>query len=410
MIRSLRGMRDLLFQDSQKFEFILETASNIAKNYGFELIRTPVLEESALFKRSVGESSDIVGKEMYQFIDKSGNDVCLRPEGTAGVVRAFIQKKLDRQQGKFRFFYSGAMFRYERPQKGRFREFFQFGVESFGEERVEEDFFIILMAKDILKALGVNFELQINSLGCKDCMPKYRENLISDLENIQDELCQDCQRRIKTNPIRVLDCKNPSCQALLKNSPKITDNLCQSCQNDFERLKELLKKAEVEFKVNKNLVRGLDYYTKTAFEFISSQAGAQNAIAGGGRYDRLVEFLGGKPTAAVGFAIGIDRVMEIMQSLEQKREGFYLGALNQEAVDELLMIAKTLRENREKVEVEYSKKSLKSHLKSADKTNSKYALILGEEELKNGKIWIKDLENSKENLLSLEEILQKNYW
>jgi len=403
MIKSLRGMRDLISEDSQKFNYIIETATKIAKNYGYEPIRTPLLEETALFKRSVGESSDIIGKEMYQFIDKGGNDISLRPEGTAGVVRAFIQSRLDRQQGRFRFFYSGAMFRYERPQKGRFREFFQFGVESFGESRVEEDFRVILMAKDILDALGIDYQLKLNSLGCSECMPKYRDDLINNLESIKDSLCEDCQRRIATNPIRVLDCKNSNCQTLLKDSPKITDNLCPNCDKDFKKLQRLLDSANVEYEVDKSLVRGLDYYTKSAFEFVSDQAGAQSAVAGGGRYDRLVEFLGGRATPAVGFAIGVDRLMEICKLPEVKRDGFYIGALSLEAEDKILELATQLRKNG-KITIEYSKKSLKAHLKGADKSNSRYALIVGEDELKAGKVWLKDLEESKESLISFDEV------
>jgi histidyl-tRNA synthetase len=396
-------MRDLISEDSQKFNYIIETATKIAKNYGYEPIRTPLLEETALFKRSVGESSDIIGKEMYQFIDKGGNDISLRPEGTAGVVRAFIQSRLDRQQGRFRFFYSGAMFRYERPQKGRFREFFQFGVESFGESRVEEDFRVILMAKDILDALGIDYQLKLNSLGCSECMPKYRDDLIDNLESIKDSLCEDCQRRIATNPIRVLDCKNSNCQTLLKDSPKITDNLCPNCDKDFKKLQRLLDSANVEYEVDKSLVRGLDYYTKSAFEFVSDQAGAQSAVAGGGRYDRLVEFLGGRATPAVGFAIGVDRLMEICKLPEVKRDGFYIGALSLEAEDKILELATQLRKNG-KITIEYSKKSLKAHLKGADKSNSRYALIVGEDELKAGKVWLKDLEESKESLISFDEV------
>ncbi len=404
MIKSLRGMRDLTFEEAQKFDHIVKTASEIAKNYGFETIQTPVIEETALFKRSVGESSDIVGKEMYQFIDKGGNDVSLRPEGTAGVVRAFIQKRLDRQQGKFRFFYSGAMFRYERPQKGRFRQFFQFGVESFGEAGVEEDFNIILMIADIFDALGVKYKIKINSLGCAECMPEYRKNLLSSLKNIQDSLCQDCQRRINTNPIRVLDCKNSNCQELLQESPKLIDSLCESCDRDFKRLQKLLESANIDFEVDSNLVRGLDYYTKSAFEFVSSEVGSQNAIAGGGRYDRLVEFLGGRATPAVGFAMGIDRLMEIMELPKSSRDGYYIGVLEDEALDLALLIARSLRKS-SKVDIEYSKKSLKSHLKSADRLNAKYALIIGEDELANQEVWLKDLESKEEKRVKIEEIL-----
>ena len=401
MIQPLRGMKDLAFEDAQRFNFIINTASKIAQNYGYSYIETPILEETALFKRSVGESSDIVGKEMYQFEDKGGNDVCMRPEGTAGVVRAFIFNKLDRQQTKHKFFYYGPMFRYERPQKGRLREFHQFGCESFGEASVYEDFTIISMISQIFDALGIGYELKINSLGCKECMPKYRENLISFLNGVKDSLCSDCQRRISTNPIRVLDCKNKTCQGLLQNSPKLIDNLCDECDSDFTKLTKLLDSSDISYSVDTNLVRGLDYYTKSAFEFVSNQIGAQSAIAGGGRYDRLVEFLDGKPTAAVGFAIGIERIMELVKLPKANKEGYYLGAMVPEAIDLLLLLANKIRKNH-KVTLDYNSKGFKSHMKGVDKSNAKYAILIGEDELQNNTIWLKDIESKEEQTILLD--------
>jgi histidyl-tRNA synthetase len=401
MIQPLRGMKDLAFEDAQRFNFIIDTASKIAQNYGYSYIETPILEETALFKRSVGESSDIVGKEMYQFEDKGGNDVCMRPEGTAGVVRAFVSNKLDRQQTKHKFFYYGPMFRYERPQKGRLREFHQFGCESFGEASVYEDFTIISMMSQIFDALGIGYELKINSLGCKECMPKYRENLVSFLNGVKDSLCSDCQRRISTNPIRVLDCKNETCQKLLQNSPKLIDNLCDECDSDFAKLTKLLDSSSIGYSVDTNLVRGLDYYTKSAFEFVSNQIGAQSAIAGGGRYDRLVEFLDGKPTAAVGFAIGIERIMELVELPKAKKDGYYLGAMVPEAIDSLLLLANKIRK-KYKVTLDYNSKGFKSHMKGVDKSNAKYAILIGENELQNNTIWLKDIESKEEQTISLD--------
>ena len=240
MINSLRGMNDIMREDYERFTYFINTATKIAQNYGFHFIETPLLEETALFKRSVGESSDIVGKEMYQFTDKGDNDVCLRPEGTAGVVRAFVQKKLDRAGGQHRFFYHGAMFRYERPQKGRLRQFHQFGVESFGEASVYEDATMIMMVEDILDACGIGYRLQLNSLGDHNCMPQYRDTLVSYVKNIADQVCSDCVRRLDTNPIRVHDCKNDKCQTLYEGAPKLVHNLCDTCNDDFKKLKELL--------------------------------------------------------------------------------------------------------------------------------------------------------------------------
>jgi len=405
MIKALRGMRDLMGDDAKRYNYIIDTASRVAKNYGFKYIETPILEFTSLFKRSVGESSDIVGKEMYQFIDKGGNDVCLRPEGTAGVVRAYIQAKLDRQQNRVdRFFYYGPMFRYERPQKGRFREFHQFGVESFGVSEVEEDFTLIQMLSDIFDALNIKYRVKINSLGCKECMPKYRDNLTTFLEGISSDLCQDCQRRVATNPIRVLDCKNESCQNLLKDAPKLLNSLCNSCDRDFNRLIELLKLSGIDFEIDMNLVRGLDYYTKSAFEFVSGEIGAQNAIAGGGRYDRLVEFLGGRPSAGVGFAIGIERIMELLKDTKEDKDIWYLGVMDRANLDNILKIAHNLRRGDRQVEVEYSPKSLKAHLKSANKLEARYCGVIGESEAQEGSIWIKDLKKKQERVVKQDEL------
>ena len=402
MISSLRGMNDILSDDYERFTYFISTATKIAQRYGFHFIETPLLEETALFKRSVGESSDIVGKEMYQFIDKGENDVCLRPEGTAGVVRAFIQKKLDRAGGIHRFFYHGAMFRYERPQKGRLRQFHQFGVESFGVDSVYEDASMIMMVSDILKALGIGYRLQLNSLGCNDCMPPYREKLIKFVKECVDNICEDCIRRVDTNPIRVLDCKNGSCQEIYVGAPKLLHNLCSGCNDDFDTLKKILENNSIEYEVNTNLVRGLDYYSKTAFEFVSDNIGSQSAIAGGGRYDRLVEFLDGRPTPAVGFAMGIERLMELIVMPERKKEGYYIGAMDDEALDLAVKIAHQKR-NSDVVSIDYKTKNLKNHLKAADKENVKYCAVIGSNEMKDGTIWVKNLEDKTEQTLLLED-------
>ncbi len=401
MIQSLRGMNDMFSPDAARYEYFIETATTIAKRYGFTFFEAPILEETALFKRSVGESSDIVGKEMYQFIDKGNNDVCLRPEGTAGVVRAFIQKKLDRQGGIHRFFYHGPMFRYERPQKGRLRQFHQFGIESFGVGSVVEDATLIMMLVDILDALGIGYKLEINSLGDQNCMPDYRNKLVSFLDAHEAEICDDCKRRKETNPIRVLDCKNSSCQALYAKAPKLMQNLCEGCESDFTQLKALLEDSNIDYEVNTHLVRGLDYYSKTAFEFVSDEIGAQSAIAGGGRYDRLVEFLDGKETPAVGFAMGIERLLELIVMPEPQREGYYIGTMDDEGLPIIMKAAQTKRKS-EKVTVEYKSKNFKNHLKGADKVNARYCAIIGENERNDGTIWVKDLHNKAEETLKLE--------
>jgi histidyl-tRNA synthetase len=400
-IKSLRGMNDLLAETSEKFRHVVTVSEKVATRYGFKYIETPLLEETALFKRSVGESSDIVGKEMYQFTDKGGNDVCLRPEGTAGVVRSFIENKFDKRGGKEKVFYHGAMFRYERPQKGRLRLFHQFGCESFGEASVFEDISTIFMIRDIFNELNIKFKLKINSLGCQTCMPSYREKLTAYLEDKKDSLCADCHRRIETNPIRTLDCKIESCQQELSDAPKMADHLCEDCDSDFETLKRVLTKNGMEFEIDKNLVRGLDYYSKTAFEFVSDNIGSQNAIAGGGRYDRLVEFLGGKETPAVGFALGIERILDLIEIQESEKSGYYFGVLDEEYFEELFLVASQKRES-EKVHIENKKRSLNKHLQNADKLGFRFCAILGSDEVQNGTIWIRDLQLKNDETFSID--------
>jgi histidyl-tRNA synthetase len=403
MIQSLRGMNDILSDDYERFDYFIQTATAIAKRYGFHYVETPLLEETALFKRSVGESSDIVGKEMYQFTDKGDNDVCLRPEGTAGVVRAFIQQKLDKKGGIHRFYYHGAMFRYERPQKGRLRQFHQFGVESFGVDSVYEDALMIMMVADILKTLGIGYRLQLNSLGDQHCMPQYRQNLIAFIEGCGENICEDCQRRKSTNPIRVLDCKNEKCQHLYATAPKLINQLCGSCEADFDTLKKILDDHGIAYEVDTHLVRGLDYYSKTAFEFVSDDIGSQSAIAGGGRYDRLIEFLDGKPTPAVGFAMGIERLLELIVMPESVRNGYYFGAMENESLPLVLKCAEKYRQTQKAV-VEYEPKNLKNHLKGADRINARYCAVIGENERNTNSIWIKDLLEQKETIISLDTI------
>ncbi|MEE3704097.1 histidine--tRNA ligase [Campylobacter sp. CX2-8023-23] len=408
MITALRGMKDLLENDGKLYKFIIQTCESVVKNYGYKFCETPKLEETTLFKRSVGQSSDIVGKEMYQFIDKSGNDVCLRPEGTAGVVRAFIESKFDRVGGIRKYFYYGSMFRYERPQRGRLREFHQFGVECFGEASVYEDASAILMLNEILNNLGIKTTLKINSLGDGECMPLYKDKLVKFININKENLCQDCLRRLETNPIRILDCKNDSCQNILKNAPLITDNLNQICQDEFNKLQEILRANGVEFEIDPKLVRGLDYYCKSAFEFVSAEIGSQSAVAGGGRYDKLCEYLGGKPTAAVGWAMGIERIMEILKQKEPQnsRQGIYICALNPNLIDEIYKIAQKLRKHHI-TEISYEAKSPNKHLNIADKRGFEIFLCLGDDEFSQNQIWYKNLNDKSEKRISIDDLGSK---
>ena len=405
MISALRGMKDVLPPQSGLYERIIKICEEVAKNYGYEFVLAPHLEQTALFRRSVGESSDIVGKEMYQFEDKGGNDVCLRPEGTAGVVRAFIEAKFDRAGGVRRYFYHGSMFRYERPQKGRLREFHQFGCECFGESSVYEDASVILMINEIFSRLGIKTKLLINSLGDAASMGAYREKLVKFLDEHEDQICEDCKRRKLTNPIRVLDCKVESCQKIYENAPLIIGSLNDECAAEFKKLQEILSYNGVEFEIDPKLVRGLDYYCKTAFEFVSNEIGAQSAVAGGGRYDRLVEYLGGKASYGVGFAMGIERIMEILGGRESQsaRSGVYIGAMDADGLDAIYKIAINLRKSLP-VLVSYEPKKLQKHLNAADNANARICLCVGEDELKSGKIWLKDLSEKAEKTLDLADL------
>jgi len=398
-------MNDTLPNESEAFRYFLDICEQTAYKYGVKPIFVPILEETALFKRSVGESSDIVGKEMYRFTDKGENDVCMRPEGTAGVVRAFVQAKLDRAGGRHAWYYWGPMFRYERPQKGRLRQFHQFGVEIFGEADITEDVNAICMIADIFDVLEIKFSVKINSLGCNECSPSYRQKLVAFLENIKHELCEDCHRRIITNPLRTLDCKVEKCKAHLVSAPKITDNLCLSCENDFTKLQKLLQLKNIPFEVDKNLVRGLDYYNKTAFEFTADTGGSQNAVAGGGRYDKLVEFLDGKPTPAVGFAIGIERVLPLINVAEEKRDGLYLCTTIESELETIFLRGLELRKHFV-THISYDTKQIKNHLKNADRSNALLFVCIGDEENENGEVWIKNLRTKEESKIPQGELEQ----
>lgn len=404
MISALKGMKDLLSIEARLYERVIKACESVARNYGFEFIATPHLELSALFKRSVGESSDIVGKEMYEFIDKGENSVCLRPEGTAGIVRAYIEHKFDKTQSVKRWFYHGSMFRYERPQKGRLREFHQFGVESFGVKSVFEDATLILMLAQILAKLDIKAKLKLNSLGCEKCLPEFRAKFL-EFVSAKSDFCEDCKRRKELNPIRMLDCKNEHCQGLLVGAPALKECLCAECQSDFESLQGLLSANGVEFELDDKLVRGLDYYSKTAFEFESDEIGAKAAVAGGGRYDKLISYLGGKEGFGVGFAIGVERLMAILAQKEQsqKRNGIYLCALDSAFIARLFTLANSLRQ-RHKVHLSFEAKKLAKHLNLADLSGAKIFLCMGENEAKENKLFYKDLESKEERQIEIKNL------
>lgn len=404
MISALKGMKDLLDDEAALYRHIIAVCEEVAQNYGFTFADVPHLELTKLFKRSVGESSDIVGKEMYEFVDKGDNEVCLRPEGTAGVVRAYIEHKFDKTQSVKRWYYFGSMFRYERPQKGRLREFHQFGVESFGTKSVFEDATLILMIAQILKKLDIKAKLKLNSLGCEKCLPEFRAKFVKFLDSKQG-FCEDCLRRKELNPIRVLDCKNEHCQSLLVGAPTLKECLCEDCKRDFDSLKELLSANKTAFECDDRLVRGLDYYSKTAFEFESDEIGAKAAVAGGGRYDKLISYLDGKEGYGIGFAIGIERLMAIIAQKERrvKRSGIYLCALDEAYIKELLSITQILRATH-KVHLSYEAKKLAKHLNLADTSKAEIFLCMGENEAKTGKLFYKNLESKVEKQIDIKNL------
>ena len=406
--KTIRGVEDIIPPESEKFEKIIETFKKVVKTSGFKEVILPIFEEAKLFSRSVGETTDIVQKEMYVFEDKGGRTIALRPEGTASAARAYIQHGIYAKEPFTKWFYIGPMFRFERPQAGRKRQFFQAGCEVFGLSKPGADAELIKIAKDILDKLKIDATLEINSIGCEICRPNYRKALINYLQTHKEKLCSDCKSRFERNPLRVLDCKETSCQEIIKNAPVITDYLCDECKNHFEKVKGYLKTLGVSFKENPHLVRGLDYYTKTVFEFKSTQLGAQSTVLAGGRYDNLIKELKGPPTPALGFAMGIDRVMLLTPELETKREGIFIITGGEEAYKEGLKLLAVLRQKGIKTQIDHRQGSFKAQMKAADREKAKYAVIIGESELEEGFYSLKELETGKqEKIYSVEELIAR---
>lgn len=399
-IAKIKGMNDFEGELSLKLSNFIETVSQIVQKYGYTYIKTPHVEETALYKRSVGDSSDVVNKEMYNFIDKGENDICLRPEGTAGVVRSYIESGYDKQNNKKRYYYYGEMYRYERPQKGRYREFLQFGCESFGSGSSYEDTTMLVMVCEILDSLGISYTLELNSIGDS----AFRTNYINDIlkpflvENI-DHICSDCKTRKDTNPIRVFDCKNSSCQEVYKKVTKLTDALDSSSKLEFETILKRLDRLNIRYIINKNLVRGLDYYNSLVFEFTTDELGAQGTLVGGGRYDSLVSTLGGNSTQAVGFAMGIDRLLQLMEDGCNARDGIYFGCLDSDALEP---IYDTIYSNKQEIKtyLEYKPKSHTKHISTADKLNFKYCCIVSSDDITASNIRVKNLLTKDEQTYS----------
>lgn len=406
--KALKGMRDILAPDIFIWQRVENVAREIFSSYGFQEIRTPVAESTDVFTRSIGENTDIVEKEMYTFNDKGGRSISLRPEGTACVVRSYVENHLFNLPSPQKYYYSGPMFRYERPQSGRFRQFYQIGIEAFGSPQPAMDAEILSMLRHFLTRLGLEtLVFQVNSIGCRQCRPLYREALLEFFSGRLDGLCADCQRRYDQNPLRILDCKVQRCIELRSGAPKVTDYICDDCRKHFEKLLSLLTRLEVPHTVNPDMVRGLDYYTRTTFEVTSENLGAQNAVAAGGRYDSLVREFGGPETPAVGFAVGMERIVELVKSMSGQEvpvPRVFIANMGERANSEGLAIADSLRQSGVWVEVGDSGTSLKSQMRRADRLASGYVLIIGDEELDSGVVKWKKLSDSTQGELAVPEI------
>lgn len=402
---ALKGIEDILPPDIYIWQRIESTSRSIFGKYGFHEIRLPILESTDIFTRSIGDATDIVEKEMYTFTDKGNRSVTLRPEGTASAVRCFVEHSMHTLPSPQKLFYSGPMFRYERPQKGRFRQFYQIGAEAFGAAQPSMDAEMIVMLKDILETIGLKeLAFEINSIGCDSCRPGYREALIAFFGERIGEFCPDCVRRHTTNPLRILDCKVPRCIELRQGAPAVTDHLCGECREHFDELISLLQMQGIRYTLNPNLVRGLDYYTRTTFEVTSEHLGSQKAVAAGGRYDKLVKEFGGPSTPAIGFAVGMERLVTLLKEsapVETPSPAVFIATLGKEAEKEGLKLAREIRTKGFQVEPNYGGASLKSQLRKADKLNAGFAFIIGEDELKAGKIQWKNLKTGEQGEINL---------
>ncbi len=406
MIQLIRGFKDILPGESELWQHIETVARNLFEDFGFSEIRLPILERTELFKRSIGIDTDIVEKEMYTFPDRKGDLITLRPEATASVVRSYIQHKLYAADPVQKLYTIGPMFRRERPQKGRYRQFYQINAEVFGVDSPLMDAQMIFMLTAFFSRLCVtDVTAHINSLGCPECRPDFKAALSDLLKSKKDQLCENCTRRSKKNPLRVLDCKATSCREAMADAPSIIDYLCPDCASHFETVKATLEKQNVPFIINKQLVRGLDYYTRTTFEIQTGSLGAQNAVAGGGRYDGLVKALGGPEQPAIGFAIGFDRLVEITDLKDaglENRPDIFIAALGEQSISAASTWAGDLSLSGIKTEMDMSGRSLKSLMKRADRLNARHVLIVGENEIKEGAVTLRNMETKEQLSISIK--------
>jgi len=403
-ISGIKGFNDILPGDVEKWHFIETVARQVFQCNGFSEIRLPILEKTELFSRSIGDTTDIVEKEMYSFTDKGENRVTMRPEGTASVIRAFIEHKLYALDSVNKLYYMGPMFRYERPQKGRYRQFHQIGAEVLGVSDPKIDAQLLTMVKSFFDELGITEpKLEINSLGCSKCRPAYREVLKDFLREKLPLLCEDCNRRFETNPLRALDCKIPGCKEATANAPAMVEHLCLECEEHFTAVQGYLQVAGTSYSINSKMVRGLDYYTRTTFELVTGLLGAQSAVAAGGRYDGLVSELGGPELPGIGFAMGVERVALLLSEREFKRScDLFIVTHGEKAQEKAFALMCQLQTKGVSVELDYESKSLKSQMRRADKLSARFTLIIGEEELEKGKGQLKSMANGEQQEVILD--------
>lgn len=406
---AIKGTLDVLPKESYKIQYVESAVREIAENFGFYEMRTPVFEHTELFQRSVGETTDVVQKEMYTFADKGGRSITLRPEGTAGAARAFLENGLFNEALPQKIYYLTSCYRYEKPQAGRLREFHQFGVEAFGAGSPAQDAEIIALANEVFNYLGVkNLTLEINSIGCPACRAAYQKALKAYFENYKSELCETCKGRLDRNPMRILDCKSPVCSKIAAGAPKILDYLCEDCRAHFDAVQQYLNAMQIDFTVNPEIVRGLDYYTRTVFEFVSNEIGAQGTVCGGGRYDGLLEELGGKPMPACGFGMGLERLLLLMDAQntpfpDRKGCDIYFASMGDKANLEAARLALDLRNEGLAAQFDTVGRGLKAQMKYADKLGALYTVVLGDNELETGKAQLKNMKDGTLTEISLDD-------
>jgi len=410
LTKAPRGTADILPDESYKLRFMEKTVSEAAALFGFKEIRTPVFEHTELFQRGIGDTTDVVQKEMYTFEDNGKRSITLRPEGTAGAVRAFLEHGLFNEPLPQKYYYLTSCYRYEKPQSGRLREFHQFGVEALGSDSPAQDAEVIALAKHIFDMLELDgITLEINSIGCPECRGNFQNALKAYFEERKSELCETCLGRLERNPMRILDCKSPVCSEIAKGAPKVLDFLCEECDTHFNAVQKYLKAMDIDFTVNPTIVRGLDYYTKTVFEYVSSSLGAQSTVCGGGRYDGLVQELGGNPTPACGFGMGIERLKMILEAEEkafpeEERPDIYIAPANADYSFEAMRMTDALRREGVYALTDVSGRSLKAQMKFADKKRALFTMVLGEDEIKNLSAKVKNMDTGETAEIKLTDI------